>query len=73
MDRDSNQTTVVALYKIPHTGASRFFSFKPAKEYDPPSSEVTIHLDTVHNEVTFYYQLPFHDPEKASMAALRPY
>ena len=63
--RNSNQTTVTALYKIPYTGASRFFSFKPANEYDPASREVTIHRDPVHNEITFYYELPLDDPEKS--------
>ena len=62
--RDSNQTTVKALYRIPWTGSEDFFAFKAVNEYDPPSSEVTIHLDQVRNEVTFYYELPVHDPEK---------
>ena len=63
--RNSNQTTVTALYRIPWTGAEGFFAFKPVNEYDPPSTEVTIHLDQVDNEVTFYYELPLHDPEKS--------
>ena len=63
--RNSNQTTVMALYKIPYTGASGLFSYKPADEYSPHSSQVTIHLDNVHNEVTFYYELALHDPEKS--------
>ena len=61
--RNSNQTKVVALHKIPWTGEEGFFTFKPVNQYDPPSTEVTIHLDQVYKEVTFYYELPVHDPE----------
>ena len=63
--RNSDQTTVTAFYRIPWTGAEGFFAFKTVNEYDPPSTEVTIHLDQVDNEVTFYYELPLQDPEKS--------
>ena len=63
--RESSQETVKVLYKIPCTGTQGCFAFKPVNEYDPPSSEVTIHLDQVPNEVTFYYELPLHDSEKS--------
>ena len=33
------------------------------KEYDPPSAEVTIHLDELDKEITLYYELPLYDPE----------
>ena len=65
LQRNSNQTTVTAFHRIPWTGAEGFFAFKTVNEYDPPSNEVTIHLDQVNNEVTFYYELPLHDPEKS--------
>ena len=63
--RNSSQTTVTALYRIPWTGAQGFFAFKTVNEYDPPSTEVTINLDAADNVVTFYYELPLHDPEKS--------
>ena len=63
--RNSKQTTVTALYRVPWTGSEGFFAFKTVNEYDPPSTEVTIHLDQADNEVTFYYELPLHDPEKS--------
>ena len=69
--RNSNQTTVTALYRIPWKGAEGFFAFKAVNEYDPPSTEVTIHLDQVDNAVTFYYELPLHDPEKSFEERLR--
>ena len=62
--RNSDQATVMALYRIPFTGAVGFFTFKPAQEYGHPSTEVTIHLDQVDNEITLYYELPRHDPEE---------
>ena len=63
--RDSNLTTVTVLYQIPWTGDEGFFVFKPVSEYDLPSTEVTIHLDQVDKEVTFYYVLPLHDGDKS--------
>ena len=63
--RNSNQTTVTALYRIPWTGAEDFFAFKPVNEYDPPSTEVTIHLDQVDKEVTFYYVVPLHERDES--------
>ena len=61
--RNSNQTTVRALHRIPWTGAEGFFAFKPVNKYDPPSTEVTIRLEEVAKEVTFSYELPLHDLE----------
>ena len=61
--RNSNQTTVTALHRIPWTGAEGFFAFRPVNQYDPPSTEVTIRLEEVAKEVTFYYELPLRDPE----------
>ena len=60
---DSTPTAVVALFKIPWTGARGYFTFKPAKEYDPPSDEVTIHLDEIDKEITLYYELSLQDPD----------
>ena len=62
--RNSNLTTVKALYKVPWTGAEGFFAFKPVHEYGLPSTEVTIHLDQVDNEVNFYYVLPLRDGDE---------
>ena len=69
---NSNATTVVVLQRVPWTGDEGFFAFKPANEYDPPSTEVTIHLDQVDKEVTFYYELPLHDPEKSFEERFQP-
>ena len=41
--RNSTQTTVTALHRIPWTGSEWFFTLKPVNEYDPPSTKVTIH------------------------------
>ena len=69
--RESNQTTVRALYKIPWTGAEEFFAFKAVNEHGYPSSEVTIHLDQGNKEITFYYELALHNPDKCLEERLR--
>ena len=65
LQRNSNQATVTALYKIPYTGSKGFFEFKTENEYNPASNEVTIHLDQFDKEVTFYYELPLDDSAKS--------
>ncbi len=61
--RNSDQTTISTLYKIPWTGNPRFFLYRPEGEYRPPSDEVTIHLHESDKEITLYYKLPYNDPE----------
>ena len=63
--RNSDLETITILQEIPWTGSEGFFSFKPVREYDPPSPEVTIHLDQVKKKVSLYYELSLHDPDRS--------